>query len=120
VTTLQTADGRLLRAQRPQGAAFNGAFMPNQFPPMWSSGERAGDDACLKSYEAIYRSQPNLAAVVDKLTRRVATLPFDAYRHLPNQAREMVPHTDALASLLAKPMPRSSRCICWRTSCSRC
>jgi HK97 family phage portal protein len=111
VTTLQTADGRLLRAQRPSGAngAFSGGWMPTSFPPMWSSGEREGDEAWLKSYEAIYRSQPNLAAVIDKLTRRIATLPFDAYRRLPNHAREMMPSTDSLASLIARPMNRTSR-----------
>jgi hypothetical protein len=65
VTTLQTADGRLLRSRRPSGAGFaTGGFFPSSFPPMWSSGEREGsDDAVLKSFEAIYRSQPVLAGV---------------------------------------------------------
>lgn len=104
MTTLQTADGRLLRAQRPAGVLQQqGSF----FPPMWSSGERAGDDGWLKSYAAIYRSQPEVAGAVDKLTRRIATLPFDAYRHLSDGGRELV-RGDSLDSLIRHPAPRVS------------
>lgn len=110
MTTLQTADGRLLKAQRPAGASVsalssNSIFSQSSLSPMWSDGERWGESAYLKSYESIYRSQPVVAGVVDKLARRIATLPFDAYRRLPNQAREMVTG-DALESLIRHPMPR--------------
>jgi hypothetical protein len=92
--------------------------MPTSFPPMWSSGEREGDDAYLKSYEAIYRSQPNLAAVVDKLTRRIATLPFDAYRGCRTM-REMV--VDRRAGVADREADAAtSRVHLWRTSRSRC
>lgn len=108
MTTLQTADGKLLHAQRPAGLVMGGGF--GVFPPMWSSGERAGDDDLnLRGYAALYRSQPNLAAVVDKLSRRIATLPFDAYERLDEDQRKMLPRSDSLASLLAAPMPRSSK-----------
>jgi HK97 family phage portal protein len=107
VTTLQTADGRLLRAQRPAGAGItNGGFFPQSFPPLWSNGERAEDDAWLRSYEAIYRSQPVLAGVVDKLTRRIATLPLVAYQKTAG-GREAT-EGDSLDTLLRKPMPRRS------------
>lgn len=105
MTTLQTADGRLLRAQRPAGATVQNGSFSFSGRPMWSDGERSGDSAHLKSFEGIYRSQPVVAGVVDKLARRIATLPFDAYRRLPNQARELVAG-DALDSLLKHPMPR--------------
>jgi HK97 family phage portal protein len=107
MTTLQTADGRLLKAQRPAGASFSSGnvFSGQAFPPMWSDGERWGDSGYLKSFEQIYRSQPVVAGVVDKLSRRIATLPFDAYRRLENQAREVVTG-DTLDSLLRHPMPR--------------
>lgn len=107
MSTLQTADGRLLRVQRPAGAGF-GVSSRSMFPPMWSSGERAGaDDAFLKSFEAIYRSQPVVASVIDRLTRRTSTLPFDSYRHLDGGAREIVVG-DTLDSLIRRPMPRRS------------
>lgn len=108
MTTLQTVDGRLLRAQRPAGAAFaTGGFFPTSFAPMWSNGEREGDDAYLKSYEAIYRSQPIISAVVDKLTRRIATLPVQVLLRKQDGTREEV-HGDSLDTLVRKPMRRWS------------
>src|SRR4051812_39813134 len=106
MATLQTADGRLLRASRPAGAGF-GSLFPGSFPPMWSNGEREGDDANLKSFEAIYRSQPVLAGVVDKLSRRAATLPFAAFTQ-DGDHREPVAREDSLATLLRRPRPRTS------------
>ena len=82
--------------------------MPATFPPMWSDGERYGNAATeLRSYEAIYRSQPVVAGAVDKLARRISTLPFDAYLRKPKDERELV-RGDTLDSLLRRPMPRSS------------
>jgi HK97 family phage portal protein len=108
MTTLQTADGRLLRAQRPAGVGLGSGFMPSSFPPEWSDGERHGDDSgYLKSYEGIYRSQPVVATVVNKITRRISTLPLDAYRELGTGSRELV-RGDSLDSLIRRPMPRSA------------
>jgi HK97 family phage portal protein len=112
VTTLQAADGRVLRSSRPAAAAngIHGGFFPSEFPPMWSDGERWGPDGAttLRSYEAIYRSQPILAAVVDKLSRRIATLPRQILRGDPmGGVREPADDT-GLASLLRRPMPRRS------------
>jgi HK97 family phage portal protein len=109
MATLQTADGRLLRATRPRtDALLGGGGLPSMFPPMWSDGTREGGPATvLKSYEQIYRSQPVVAGVVDKLARRMSTLPFDAYRRLDDGGRELV-RGDSLDSLLRRPMPRSS------------
>lgn len=107
MTTIQTADGRLLRAQRPAGYATAG--LSSAFRPMWSDGtsDNVADDAYLKSYEAIYRSQPVLSGVVDKLTRRVATLPLIAYQGKPGGPREAT-SGDSLDTLLRKPMPGKS------------
>jgi HK97 family phage portal protein len=110
VPTLQTSDGRLLRSTRPAGTSnwMGGWSMPSSFPPMWSDGERWGSTGTeLRSYEAIYRSQPVVAGAVDKLTRRIATLPFDAYQRKANDERERITG-DTLDSLLRRPMPRSS------------
>jgi len=109
MTTLQTADGRLLRAQRPQGTGFQqSSGLAGPFSPMWSDGSSDNDasDAYLKSYEAIYRSQPVLAGVIDKLARRIATLPLVAYEK-KGQTRKVV-EGDSLDTLLRTPMPRRS------------
>ena len=107
MATLQTSDGRLLRSTRPAGAG--GLTLGGGFRPMWSDGssDHVDPDAYLKSYEGVYRSQPVLAGVVDKLTRRIATLPLLAYKSMPDGARE--PTTgDGLDTLLRKPMPGKS------------
>jgi HK97 family phage portal protein len=107
VTTLQTADGRLLRATRPSGVGDQLTGLGGPFRPMWSDGTSDHDDpsAFLKSYEAIYRSQPVLAGVIDKLTRRIATLPLLAYQGKPEGPREAT-FGDSLDTLIRKPMPR--------------
>jgi phage portal protein BeeE len=103
MATLQTADGRLLRSQRPAGASL-GPVVQGSFPPMWSmaSGARMAltDGAAgVLSYERIYRSQPVVATAVDKLTRRIATLPFDAFKRTANDGREL-DRGRALATLI--------------------
>ena len=109
MTTLETADGRLLRAQRPTGSAFqSGSMFSGPFPPMWSDGssDNADPDGALKSFEAIYRSQPVLAGTIDKLTRRIATLPLLAYER--DGAERRATSGDSLDTLLRRPMPRQS------------
>jgi HK97 family phage portal protein len=107
MATLQTTDGRLLRSRRPSGASGNG--FPGMFSPMWSDGssDNTDPDAVLKSFEAIYRSQPVLAGVIDKLARRMATLPLIGYRGKPDATRKPV-YGDSLDTLLRSPMPRQS------------
>lgn len=115
MTTLQTADGRLLRAQRPASAALgsSGGF-PTWFPPMWSDGEREpngltdGVDGVLRSFDAIYRSQPILAGVIDMIAMRAATLPFGAFEANQDGSRGEIPRSDSLATLLRRPRPRMS------------
>ena len=116
MTTLQTADGRLLRAQGPTNSALgsSGSFFPSVFPPMWSDGERYpnaatdGLDGALASYDRIYRSQPILAGVIDMIAFRAATLPFEAFTPKPDGSREPVSQSDSLATLLKRPRPRTS------------
>lgn len=109
MATLQTADGRLLRSQRPAGAGIPTGGFGFGFRPMWSDGssDHVDPDAYLKSFERIYRSQPVLAGVVDKLTRRIATLPLIAYKGKPGGTREAT-SGDSLDTLLRKPMPGKS------------
>jgi len=107
VATLQTADGRLLRAATPAVGSFPGSFRSGGFPPLWSDGERLGDDdAPSLGYEAVYRAQPVLASVIDRLTRRASTLPFDAYAAAGADGAREVVRGDALDSLIRRPMPR--------------
>lgn len=115
MTTLRTADGRLLRAQAPSGSGLGSSgLFPSSFAPMWSDGERMpnaatdGLDGWLVSYEKIYRSQPVLAGVIDLIAYRASTLPFGAFTVDRNEARTAIPRSDSLASLLRRPRPRAS------------
>jgi HK97 family phage portal protein len=107
MTTLQTADGRLLRATRPIGA--QNTVGSGWSRPMWSDGSSDHDpEGRLVSYASIYNSQPVVATAVNKLSRRIATLPFDGYRRLPDNGRELV-RDDTLDSLIRRPLPRWSK-----------
>jgi HK97 family phage portal protein len=113
MATLMAADGRLLRSARPGGAGIGSGFgFPTEFPPMWTNGEdypnglTDGEDAVLVSYGAIYRTQPIIATAVDKLSRRIATLPFDAFKRTANDGREL-DRGSSLDSLIHKPWPRA-------------
>lgn len=112
MTTIQTADGRLLRSTRPAGQPFasGGGSTWSLFAnvrsedPFWQTSD-IDDSDWLVSYEAIYRRQPVVATAVDKLTRRISTLPFDSYRIGDDDTRELV-RGDSLDTLIRKPMPR--------------
>lgn len=112
MTTLQAADGRILRARRPAGVGLglSGGFLPTAFPPMWSDGTRYGDEdgRYLKSFDAIYRSQPVVGAVVNKLARRIATLPLDVLRSQDDGSRKII-RGNTLDTVLRRPRPRSSK-----------
>ena len=110
MTTLQTADGRLLRSQRPAGASFGTMQGAGLFRPMWSDGSSDHDGAdgtYLASFESIYRTQPVLAGAVDKLARRIATLPFGSYRVDQRDQRKLV-RGDSLDSLIRRPWPKAA------------
>jgi HK97 family phage portal protein len=116
MTTLQTADGRLLRARGPAGGGMTsgGGLMPSSFPPMWSDGERYPNaltdslNGTLASFEQIYRSQPILAGAIDMIATRAASLPFGAFTANADGSREPVARSDSLATLLRRPRPRAS------------
>ena len=113
MTTIQTADGRFLRAAQPALARFGSGF-PNSFPPLWSDGERYPNgltdslDGALASYEKIYRSQPVLAGVIDMMAYRAASLPFGAFTPNADGSRAPVSRSDGLATLLRRPRPRQA------------
>lgn len=116
MTTLQTADGRLLRARGPAGGMIGagGGLLPSSFPPLWSDGERYPNaltdslNGALASYDTIYRSQPVLAGVVDMIASRASTLPFGAFTAQEDGSRNALGRSDGLATLLRRPRPRTS------------
>lgn len=116
MTTLQTADGRLLRAHGPTGglSSGGGGLLPSSFPPMWSDGERHpnaltdGLNGALASFDQIYRSQPILAGVIDMIAFRASTLPFAAFTANADGSRDPVARSDSLATLLRRPRPRAA------------
>lgn len=106
--TLLGADGRPLRASKPSGDVPALGWFSSSLANRWTDATEDVDHAYLKSFEEIYRSQPVIAGVVDKLSRRFASLPLDTYKRLPKNRREQV-FGDSLDTLLAKPWPRGSR-----------
>src|SRR5687768_8504846 len=94
MTTIQTADGRLLRATRPSGLQPTGLgpMVAGALGPVnWQSSDEPSSRPgafTLVSYERIYRDQPIVSGTVDKLTRRIASLPFDAYKRVGERERE--------------------------------
>lgn len=112
MTVLQTADGRLLRA-RPAGiGTLTGTGFGFGQPSAWPDYDAfpgrygAAEDDVLKSFSEIYRSQPIISAVVDKLARRIATLPFDGYQRDGDNPERV--RGDSLDTLLHRPVPRLS------------
>jgi hypothetical protein len=102
--TLQTADGRLLRAQRPPGAWTSaGGFFPASFPPLWSNGETVDGSASLSATSDLPvatrrrgRRQQADPAHRDAAVGRVQTT--------GDNAREVV-RGDTLDSLIRTPCP---------------
>lgn len=106
--TILGANGRPLTATRPAGTGFEfGGWITQSLTDRWTDATEDGIHGFLKSFEQLYRSQPVLSSVVDKLSRRVATLPFAAFQ-LDGLTREPVDSSDSLATLLRRPWPRAS------------
>jgi HK97 family phage portal protein len=124
VTTLVDARGQLLStrgpAANPYGVLGVGAGGALASRPLWTSGSQ--DDAfgfhdtsgVPVPFDVLYRTQPVVAAVVNKLARQIATTPLCVYRTdeegdhqevLPSQAQDP---GASLARLLASPSPRFS------------
>lgn len=105
MAVLQTVDGRFLTRRRPaQGmpAMSGGLGRPLWFP----AGDGSGDVDTLASYATIYRTQPVVAAAVNKLARQIATLPLKVFRRGGEFERERLDATHPLVRLLNRPLPR--------------
>jgi HK97 family phage portal protein len=124
VTTLVDARGQLLTTSLPGVTAPYGVGMGvgvgGQFAsrPLWSSGEQSDafgfhdGSAVPVPFDVLYRSQPVVAAVVNKLARQIATTPLNVYRmdedgdHVLIRSDMTEDAGSSLASLLEKPTPR--------------
>ncbi len=123
--TLVKADGQLLRSAPPAGYRAGGgptsggsALFPSTFHPLWTSGEQV--DAFgyhdttdkLVPFDVIYRTQPVVAAVVNKISRIISTFPLKPYRKEDNGSRKRVrrgagdPAGERLLNLIERPAPR--------------
>lgn len=99
MTTLVTADNRLLSATYP-------TFRDDYIVTAGGQGSVQLSGALTKTYEMIIESNPNGAAVVNKLTRLISTLPVKVYdRPAPEDAPEEV-RGHPVGELLNKPAPR--------------
>jgi HK97 family phage portal protein len=90
VTTLLDARGQLLTTAPPPSKYPYGAFGGTGgfvSRPLWSSGDQTdayGDHGSSVNvqvpFDVLYRSQPVVAAVVNKLARQIATTPINVFR----------------------------------------
>lgn len=122
MTTLVDARGQLLSTQGPPsgpygtlGVGTGGAFTSR---PLWSSGDQSDafgfhDTSHVQApFDVLYRSQPVVAAVINKLARQIATTPLHVYREDTDGDHIIIrPSTPndpgaSLANLLERPSPR--------------
>lgn len=112
MTAIQLADGRFL-SPRPTNLSASALTSPLsgwvKDSDGWWGPEDSGDGGprVLASFADIYRKQPLIAGVVDKLAHRIAALPFDAYQRSGMDERTLI-RGDALDSLIRRPMPRAA------------
>jgi len=107
----------------PQAAGFTAsAYDDGWSRPLWTAGEQV--DAFgyhngaypQRAFDEIYRTQPVVAAVVNKLVRQIARIPLDVIRENPVDGSQttITPYSNdpaaSLARLLYRPTPRKS-CI---------
>lgn len=100
------------------GLAAGYAGSPVQPPPLWTSGDQVdiygwrGEGAYPQmTFDQIYRTQPWVAAVVNKLVRQISRTPLKVYRTSPNGDHQRVRIGDndpgaSLDYLLNWPAPR--------------
>jgi HK97 family phage portal protein len=108
VAVLQTADGRFLTRRKPTNASQIGQGGRSSLwhPDFGTDGVANAQGDVLASYAHIYCSQPTVAAVVNKLSRQISTLPLKAYRRVDDNRRERLPGDHPLSLLLRRPLPR--------------
>lgn len=100
MTVIQTADGRLLKQGVPP-------FQSNEYLVV-SRGhgnvQLVGNLAT--TYELIYETNPNAAAVINKLVRQIATMPVKVYDHPDPDGQAQAVRKHPVADLLNHPAPR--------------
>lgn len=108
MATLLGPNGQPFQVTRsPSANMLGGEWFTQSLSDRWTDATEAGEGGYLKSFDAIYRSQPVVAAVVNKIARRVATLPFGPFKLLSNGSREPVLQGD-LFDLLNSPWERAT------------
>lgn len=100
----------------PIASGYNGGSM---YPPLWSGGEQVDaygyHDGSYpqRQFDVIYRTQPYVAAVVNKLMRQVSRTPIKVFRVSPGGDHVRIREDDndpgaSLVRLLKHPTPRKS------------
>ena len=113
MSTLVATDGRLLPTEVPKGA-----FGGNYIVTAHGGGTVSLTGNLTATYETIYEANPNCAAVVNKLTRLIATLPVKVYdRPASEDAPEEI-RGHALGDLLNRPAPRRGQAY-WKQALVR-
>lgn len=100
MTSVLTADG--LKAWPLAGSAVQGTAFPRRM-----GIDLIGLNKSL-SYDNLYKQQPWVYAAVNKLARGIARLPWQAFDSPEATAAHLLPESDPLSALLARPYPRGS------------
>lgn len=110
MTTLETITGDLIKAHPDSPRQLTRAGRPSlskSSVPLanWGGGSIALTGRRNISFDQLYRTQPMVGAVVNKLTRQISRIPLKVYHLNSQNDRERV--TDGpLVKLLRNPLPR--------------
>lgn len=111
MTTLVTADNRLLSQTVPR-------FRDDYIVTAGGEGSVKLSGALNATYEMIYEASPICAAVVNKLTRLISTIPVKVYDRPVSEGAPEEIRGHPLGKLLNKPAPRRGQ-VYWKQALVR-
>ncbi|HEY7831786.1 MAG TPA: phage portal protein [Solirubrobacteraceae bacterium] len=111
MTVLVTRDDRLL----PEGVP---PFRDDYIVTAGGQGSVALSGELSTTYELIYETNPNCAAVVNKLVRQIATLPIKVYDRPSSEDAPEEVRGHPVGKLLNKPAPRRGQSY-WKQALAR-
>lgn len=111
MTVLVTRDSRLLPTNYPK-------FRDDYIVTASGQGSVSLSGALTATYETIYESNPNCAAVVNKLTRLISTIPVKVYDRPVSEGAPEEVRGHPLGKLLNRPAPRRGQ-VYWKQALVR-
>lgn len=116
MTTLVTRDSRLLPTKLPTWGPWYTTVGAGQGSIPLTAGPEG--QPLTRTYEVIYESNPNCAAVVNKLTRLISTIPVKVYDRPVSEGAPEEVRGHPLGKLLNQPAPRKGQ-VYWKQALIR-